>query len=526
VHRLSVLLTLVVTLCAPSALSAQHSPSSELNDPRVEIFGGYSGYRAGGNVSGVTVPDFTTGWAGQVIVNTTHWVGIVADLNGHYNSFASAHDFAVGVRLQRPLWRFVPFGEGLLGVQHFSPKGLPSQNAPTYIGGAGLDVKVTSRISVRPLQLSYVNSVYNANAASTATDKNNFNGFRAQAGLIYNLGIPWTPGNVKAVCTAEPSEVYIGEAVKVTVAASGFLPKRTLSYSYEVTGGKVAGDLGAASVDTTGVEAGSYTVTAKVVDDGKGKHRQGTGCEAAFKVKAKLPPTLSVTAVPTSLLPGESSTITLSGNNPEDRPLSYTCSASGGQLSGIGRAYTLDTAGTPEGKIEVKCSVSDDRNLSASASANVEVAIPKSEIPPPVKFGTIEFLRDPKRPTRVDNQAKGELDRFADAMAATPSAKAVVLGYGSSVEKADSRSLTFAALRAVNTKDYLKKDKGVDPSRIEVRTGSGDGQKVELWIVPTGSSFTSPGSAVVDENKVKAVPRIPLKPKIHRRGKKHKHKAK
>ena len=520
-RRLAFLFSLAAALCVSPLLSAQ---VSESKNPRAEVFGGYSGYRAGGKVNDVTVPDFTTGWAGQVMIPTTRWVAIVADFNGHYNSFASANDFAVGVRAQLPLWRFVPFGEGLLGVQHFSPRGLPSQNTPTYIGGAGLDVKITPRFSVRPFQLSYINTFYSANLASVNDQKNPFNGFRVQAGLIYNF-LPSPEINALAMCDVEPATVYAGDPVKLTVATRGFRPKRKLSYSYESTGGKVAGNLDAASVDTTGVDAGTYTVSGKVVDDGKGRHQHTAGCQATFDVKAKQPPTISVSADPASVLPGDPSKIAVSGKSGDNRPLTYDCSSSAGQLSGSDRSYTLDTKGAPEGNVTVKCTVRDDRGLSATASASVEVTVPRSKALEPAKYGTIAFLHDTKRPTRVDNEAKGELDRFADALAATPDAKAIVLGYSSAAESKDNKSLDFAAQRAVNTKDYLKKDKGIDPLRVELRIGSGDGQKVELWLVPAGAIFSSEGNTAVDERKVTAVPRAALR-KSHKQAKKHKHGAK
>ena len=33
-----------------------------------------------------------------------------------------------------------------------------------------------------------------------------------------------------------------------------------------------------------------------------------------------------------------------------------------------------------------------------------------------------------------------------------------------------------------------------------LRTGTGDGQKAEIWIVPAGASFTGEGTTVVDES--------------------------
>jgi outer membrane protein OmpA-like peptidoglycan-associated protein len=463
---LPVLLLLAVALCTPSPLSAQNP-----GDPKAEVFGGYSWYRSGATVNGVAAPDFTTGWAGQFIYNLNHQAGMVVDVNGHKNNFGSILDFGFGARYQFPFGHFIPFGEGLLGAQHFSPNNSPSRSTATYLFGGGIDVKINSRFSVRPFEVSYVYTNYAYTPSSGSSQVNTtFNGVRMQAGLIYNLGLPSPEGEVIASCSAEPPVVDAGAAVKVGVTAVGFLPKRKLRYSYATNGGAIAGSTATESVDTKGVGSGSYTVTAKVVDNGKGKHRQTASCEAKFTVNAKQPPpSPPMPAAPTA---------------PETQK--------------SGEAATA-TANAPE--------------ASVTPQTSSNVSAPEASVPLQTsKFGTIEFERDVKRPTRVDNEAKGELDRYADALAAAPDSKAVVVGYAAAKEDKDSKKvLRFAGQRAVNTKDYVNKEKGVDSARIETRTGSGDGQKVELWIVPAGATFAAEGTTLVDESQVKAVPRVPLK---------------
>jgi len=220
---------------------------------------------------------------------------------------------------------------------------------------------------------------------------------------------------------------------------------------------------------------------------------------------------------------GGTSAITASGSSPDNRPLTYSCNASAGQLSGSGSSYTLDTTGVPASDISVNCTATDDRSLSASASTSVTVTVPAppppAAVPPSAsKFGDIEFKHDLKRPTRVDNEAKGELDRYADALAASPDAKGVVVGFATAQEKQPKKGSKkmpeFAAERAVNTKDYLTVEKGIDPSRIEPRTGSDDDQRVDLWIVPAGATFPESDTAAVDESKVKPIARVPVK-KVH-----------
>ena len=70
----------------------------------------------------------------------------------------------------------------------------------------------------------------------------------------------------------------------------------------------------------------------------------------------------------------------------------------------------------------------------------------------------------------------------------------------------------FAAQRAVNAKDYLVTDQGIDPSRISVATGTTDGQTVQDYLVPAGANFSSDvsGTTPVDESTVKAETRKDL----------------
>ncbi len=511
-------------LCAPSLLFGQGQNGVE----KVDVFGGYSWYRAGCNLPSVvvdgqtfsasTAPDFQKGGAGQFTYNVNRWAGLAVDGAGHSNDFGHAYSVAAGPQFKVRGAHVTLFGEALLGMQSFAPKQFAEQNAAALIVGGGIDYRVSSHLSIRPFQGDYVTSYYNKLSPPATT--NGLGGARFQAGLVLKFGLP--PANVApatAVCAAEPEAVQEGTPVTISVTPSGFLPMRKLSYSYESNGGKVSGSGTTATVDTTGLTPGHYTVGAKVADDGKGKHQQTVSCDTGFTVRElpKHPPTLSISAAPISVVAGDISTITANGSSADNRPLSYDCTTRGGQLSGNGPRYTLETAGVPASTIVVNCTVSDDRNLTASASVSVQVTARVA--PPPAaqtvakKYGTIDFQRDARRPTRVDNEAKGELDRYADALAAAPDAKGVVVGYASAKEaKTAQGSKNFAAQRAVNTKDYVTKEKGIDPARVEARSG-GEGQKVELWIIPAGASFPQADSTVVDEVKVKAVPRVARKRK-------------
>ena len=127
--------------------------------------------------------------------------------------------------------------------------------------------------------------------------------------------------------------------------------------------------------------------------------------------------------------------------------------------------------------------------------------------PPPAarKYGEpINFLNDKRHPTRIDNVAKAILDRFADALAADPLSKAVIVGYDDAAEHAPKSHpkawpVDRAAQRAVNAKAYLVDEKGIDPRRVELRTAADSGQQVIFWIVAAGATMDTSGTVIVDE---------------------------
>jgi len=77
----------------------------------------------------------------------------------------------------------------------------------------------------------------------------------------------------------------------------------------------------------------------------------------------------------------------------------------------------------------------------------------------------------------------------------------------------------LAAQRAVNTKQYLVTEKGIDASRISVATGTQDSQSVQDYLVPSGANFASDvaGTTPVDESTVKPQVRKPLAERHHAR---------
>jgi hypothetical protein len=64
-----------------------------------------------------------------------------------------------------------------------------------------------------------------------------------------------------------------------------------------------------------------------------------------------------------------------------------------------------------------------------------------------------------------------------------------------------------AAERAVNEKEYLVTEKGLDASSISVYTGTAGTNSDATTLIPAGATLDQTGLTPVDESMVKAVPR-------------------
>ena len=121
--------------------------------------------------------------------------------------------------------------------------------------------------------------------------------------------------------------------------------------------------------------------------------------------------------------------------------------------------------------------------------------------PTPVKLCTINFERDNKRPTRVDNEAKACLDDVGLTLQRSSDARLVITGRFGTKERG-----IRADQRAVNTKDYLGNEKGIDQLRIEARAGNtAQGRMAEMFLIPRGlEAVKDSDSHAVNEKVVKA----------------------
>jgi hypothetical protein len=337
---------------------------------------------------------------------------------------------------------------------------------------------------------------------------------------------------VTLACNASAPAVFAGEPVKLTATPGALSTKKNLSVVYAWAGEGVTGDGSTASVNTASLTPGAYTVKVGVKEGKKGKEGLKPGeaaeCSSGFTVKEFEPPTISCSSVPSTIKPGEGSTITAVALSPQNRPLTYSYSVGAGTVTGTTTTAAFSSTGAPAGPVGINCKVADDKGHTASSDTTVTLVAPPPP-PPPIPhvqaLCTMSFDKDAKRSTRVDNEAKACLDGVALDLQRQADAKVVIVGESNAKEKEitakqqkvalkhkKAKVMVFDAQRAVNAKDYLVTEKGIDASRVSVTTGVAVSQNVENYLVPADAVFTNDvqGTTPVDEGAVKVEARKPL----------------
>jgi hypothetical protein len=515
----------------PPAAPAQTMPKAAPVS-RIDIFTGYSYLAPHGTVtttSGVTGLPFPVrygsadeGAIGSIAYYFNKYVGGTVEYADHsIGKNDGFRNMAAGLIVRYPSSLGVtPFAHALAGASYVGgPNSEPDVYhvytwGPMLKVGGGLDYDTplfNHHLGIRLFQADYVYTHADFGPQGIDGGRANVDSAELSAGLLFKFGNIIPPPPVTYTCSASPASVFPGDPLTITGTAANLNPKKTATYTWSGQGVTVKGDSSTATVDTASLQPGSYTVTGHVSEGAK--PGMFADCTVPFTVKQFEPPTISCSANPTSVNPGDSSTITAMGVSPQNRPLTYSYSASSGQVSGTTNTATLATAGAPAGSVTVTCNVADDKGQTATTTTTVTVNAPPAPAPKVQTLCDITFDRDHRRPARVDNEAKACLDDVS--LNAQRSADASIVVVGNSAEQPMEKGRhhhkmammspeKLAAQRAVNTKEYLVKEKG-----ISVRTGTKGTNEVDDYLVPAGASFDSEiqGTTAVDESGVKAQPR-------------------
>jgi outer membrane protein OmpA-like peptidoglycan-associated protein len=384
---------IILTLISASAVAQSDST------PQWDVFAGYQYLHPGATVPSpfsdpnnplpFKVPDMTAGFGTALTYNLDpHW-GAEFDFGHNWGSGNYETTLSGGPRF---IWRTDDvnfFLHGLLSYNRFSVSGVggPSNGIGAILGG-GMDIPLSKKFAWRLFEADYVFARHNYadEAAPEFPDlrRATLSGVRLRTGIVISWG--GAPAVAPAAsCSLQPTEVMVGEPITATVTASNFNPKHTgLTYAWSGNGGTVTGKDTTATIDTTNAAPGSYAVTAHVTDPQARKMNEAS-CTANYTVKPlppKNPPTISISAEPTQLVPGGTVNLTANCSSPDGVPVSVAnWTTTAGTVSGTGTTAALNTAGLPAGPVTINATCTDARGLASQASSQITVQNPP---PPPI----------------------------------------------------------------------------------------------------------------------------------------------
>src|SRR5215472_11856071 len=341
------------------------------------------------------------GATGSFTYNANHWLGLVGEIGGYRfdrdvflldpstnmqvpaTLSGNMQTYLFGPRLN---WRhfdhFVPFAEVLFGAAHGSPQvtGDASQNSFAMAVGGGVDVVLTRYLTWRFVQADYLLTNFSGSLLSQNGRQSNF---RIGTGVVLRWAYPPAPPKPNhppvAACSAAQPSVYEGSNAPIAIHVNGTdADNDPLNYSYTATGGTVDGTGPDVRWNSNGLAIGSYTVNVKV-DDGRG----GTATcavDVAVAKRPNQPPTISCAPERNPIIAGERVAINSTASDPDGDPLTYSYSATGGQISGNGPTAQFDSTGLSAGNYTITCAADDGQGGRTSASTSVDVQQPA---PPP-----------------------------------------------------------------------------------------------------------------------------------------------
>ncbi len=164
-HKISWLVGLVMLLAASAWAQDQ-------DDPKVELFGGYSYVRF--NVAGTGAN--LNGGSAALAVNPNRWLGFIADFGAYNGSGVTTATYLFGPRFSyRSKSPVTPFAQVLVGGAHATNAG----NTFAMTAGGGFDLEVDSHWSWRMAQAEYLLTTFNDGAGSRQHNA------RISTGIVY-----------------------------------------------------------------------------------------------------------------------------------------------------------------------------------------------------------------------------------------------------------------------------------------------------------------------------------------------------
>ncbi len=219
--------------------------------------------------------------------------------------------------------------------------------------------------------------------------------------------------------------------------------------------------------DDRGLNSSSKSWTGRQISIG---YHPGTTCCAVAAPPPPIPPpanknpTVACEIERSTILPGDKVSVRAAGSDPDGDVLTYSWSATGGQIVGVGPSVTYDSAGlAAPASATITVRAHDGRGGEASSTCNVNIQAPKRVVEP-VTCTSGGF---PRNMARLNNVDKACLDDVAARLKQDPRSRVVIVGHADAQEKNPE---VIARKRGEAVKGYLVKERGIEESRIVVRS--------------------------------------------------------
>jgi hypothetical protein len=254
-----------------------------------------------------------------------------------------------------------------------------------------------------------------------------------------------------------------------------------LTYNYTVSGGRIVGTGASVSWDLSGVQPGSYTITAGVDDGcgicGKTETRTITIRECPDCVRECSCPSLSVSGPAGITAPGSPMTFTANVSGGTQDNLTYNWTVSAGTIDSGQGTPSITVTAPSDGTTNVTATVTlggldPNCNCPATASETAGVA-------PPLTYEEVDQFG----PASNDD-VKARVDNFYIQLNNNPNAQGYIINYGT---PAEIRRRRAQIMNAINFRKY-------DASRVTFVDGpdNGTGVNTKFFIVPPGANPPQP----------------------------------
>ena len=253
--------------------------------------------------------------------------------------------------------------------------------------------------------------------------------------------------------------------------------------------------------DDRGLDQSSKSWTGRHISIG---YHPGWGCrEIAVAAPPPPPPpanrgpTVSCEIERTTLRPGESTRVRAIASDADGDALTYSWSATAGRIVGTGATVNFESTGmTPPASATIRVRVSDGRGMDAEATCPVRMEAPVVQRVEAISCTAGGF---PRNLARLNNVDKACLDDVATRLKGDPRSRVIVVGHADAGERMPE---VLARRRAEAVRDYLVRERGIEESRITVRSAAATkpldtgtdaaararNRRVEIWFVPEGAT--------------------------------------